>query len=296
MLDYEDEDLSPAALAELDAEHLENNKPDDDGSSSFLTFSEPVGNSTPLGSAVVEVAVKFLNMPLREDAGVNQDSHGYIRNFFLEGLKWSPDIWDHWIEKHPQQKVIKPEWCAAFGSYCVRKAYVAAGKSLPARLCASASDLAEKFIAAGRFLPREKLFHDDGPIRDDAPALPGPGDLVVFHGHVGMLRELYADGAFITIEGNTYKSQPRKDGVYQVNRSSAQKKDDGTFKLVGFCLLPSVDGQAAQAQAAQAPAAQAQAAQAAQAPAAQAPPSAANEQLLVPDGSADMPEPPPTES
>ena len=237
------EELSPEALAELDAEHIAGNRPDADGSVIILAFAEPASTSTELGLAAVATAVKFLQMPLREDAGVNQDSHGYIRTFFLEGLKWPADTWDHWIEKHPQQKVIKPEWCAAFGSYCVRKAYEAAGKSLPARLCGSASDLQAKFQAADRFLLREKLFFDNGPIRDDAPAVPGPGDLVVFHGHVGMLRELYADGSFITIEGNTYKSSPRKDGVYQLNRNSAQKRDDGTFKLVGFCLLASVDGQ-----------------------------------------------------
>ena len=303
MQDHEDEDLSPEALAELDAEHLENDRPDDTGTP-IISFSEPVSVVTDLGTTVVENAVKFLNMPLREDAGVNQDSHGYIRSFFVDGLKWPADTWDHWIEKHPQQKVIKPEWCAAFGSFCVRKAYDAAGKSLPARLCGSASDMKDKFLAAGRFLLREKLFHDDGPIRDDAPLLPGPGDLVVFQGHVGMLRELYADGSFITIEGNTYKSQPRKDGVYQVNRSSAQKKDDGSFKLVGFCMLASVDGQSAATQAtpdqAPAPAPAAKSEAPADPPATSDTPAASPaqaEQLILPTDpgdTADQPEPPPS--
>ena len=242
MLDHGGGPLSAAAQAELESDHLEENPPDDDVAVDILMFAEPASTATELGSAVVENAVKFLQIPLREDAGVNQDSAGHIRSFFLTGLKWSAELWDHWIDKHPQSKVIKPEWCAAFGSYCVHKAYEEAGKALPAKLSASASDLGALFIAAGRFLGREELFRDDGPVRPQAKVLPGPGDLVVFHAHVGMLRELYADGTFITIEGNTYKGHPRNDGVYQCSRSSAQKKADGTFSLVGFCLLPSIDG------------------------------------------------------
>jgi hypothetical protein len=61
-----------------------------------------------------------------------------------------------------------------------------------------------------------------------------------------LLRELYLDGTFITIEGNTYKGSPRHDGVYQCNRTSTEKRADGNFKLVGFCLLGSRDGVVAQ--------------------------------------------------
>lgn len=236
------EALSDAAITELGQDHLSHSHPDDDGSVVILAFAEPASTATPLGTAVLSQADKFLKMPLREDAGVNTDSHHYIRTFFLEGLKWSSDTWDHWTDKYPQSAVAKPEWCAAFGSYCVRKAYEASGKSLPARLSASASDLATRFEAAGRLLRREKLYGNDGAIRPDAGVVPGPGDLVVFKGHVGILRELYTDGTFTTIEGNTYKGSPRRDGVYQCNRSSTEKRADGTFKVVGFCLLASHDG------------------------------------------------------
>lgn len=238
----DEEQLSDADLAELGRDHLSHSPPDDDGSVVILAFAEPASTATPLGSAVLAIAEKFLKMPLREDAGVNTDSHSYIRTFFLEGLKWSADTWDHWSEKYPQSGVAKPEWCAAFGSYCVRKAYESAGKSLPARLCGSASDMASKFEAAGRLLRREKLYGEDGAIRAEAEAVPGPGDLVVFKGHVGVLREIYSDGTFVTIEGNTYKGSPRRDGVYQCNRSSTEKRADGNFKIVGFCLLASKDG------------------------------------------------------
>lgn len=245
-----EEQFSEAALAELASDHLSHSPPDDDGSITIWAFAEPASTATPLGSAVLTVADRFLKLPLREDAGVNTDSQGYIRTFFLEGLKWPAATWDHWIEKFPRSGVAKPEWCAAFGSYCVRTAYQAAAKQLPARLCGSASDLASKYEAAGRLLRREKLFAEDGAIRAAAELVPGPGDLVVFKGHVGILRELYADGTFVTIEGNTYKGSPRHDGVYQCNRSSTEKRADGTFKLVGFCLLASMDGVPAQPAAA----------------------------------------------
>ena len=241
------EHLSDAAIAELGQDHLNHSQPDDDGSVVILAFAEPASTATPLGTAVLGQADKFLKMPLREDAGVNTDSHRYIRTFFVEGLKWSADTWDHWTDKYPQSAVAKPEWCAAFAGYCVRKAYEAAGKSLPARLSGSASDLATRFEAAGRLLRREKLYGNDGAIRPDAEVVPGPGDIVVFKGHVGVLREMYTDGTFTTIEGNTYKGSPRRDGVYQCNRSSTEKRADGTFKVVGFCLLASKDGAGAKA-------------------------------------------------
>ena len=151
MPEHNDEQLSPQVLADLESDHLDNNPPDDDGSTP-RAFSDPAGEATPLGIAVIAKAVEFLQIPLRENAGVNQDKQGYIRSFFLEGLKWSPELWDHWIDKHPQSKVIKPEWCAAFGSYCVRKAYEDMGVMEFAKVDAQAvldndSRVAEEFDA-----------------------------------------------------------------------------------------------------------------------------------------------------
>lgn len=234
--------LSEPAAAELGQDHLCHGSPDDDGSVAILAFAEPASLATPLGAAVVEQAETFLKLPLREDAGVNTDSHHYIRTFFLEGLTWPANTWDHWTDRYPQSVVAKPEWCAAFASYCVRKAYEAAGQALPVRLSGATKELEMRFEAAGRLLRREKLYGQDGAIPPQVAVVPGPGDLALFQGHVGILRELYNDGTFTTIEGNTYKGSPRHDGVYQCNRSAGETRADGTLKLVGFCLLTSQDG------------------------------------------------------
>ena len=187
------------------------------------------------------VADEYLSMPLRENAGVNQDQEGHIKRFFIEGLKWSTDTWDHWDVKHPKSGVAKPEWCAAFASYCARRAYNDAGLKLPATPSGSASEMASRFEAAGRLLKREDLFDDKGAIKEGVTP-PGPGDLVVWKGHVGLLKEIYPSGAFTTIEGNTWRGSTRNDGVYRCNRSSTELRKDGTFKLVGFCILASKDG------------------------------------------------------
>lgn len=236
-LDPPTDQLSPEDIAELGADHLEEEPLEDDGSFPSSLCGEPVTTATPLGRAILDHAEKYLRIPLREDGGVNQDPQGYIRTFFIEGIPWGAQTWDRYIEKFPSSPVVKPEWCAAFASYCVRKAHESLNQSVPAKLNASTSSLVRNFEAADLFLRRDKLFDEEGAIRADAAVLPHPGDLVSFGGHTALLREIYDDGSFVTVEGNTYRGTPRKDGVYQCNRNSREKKADGTFKLVGFCLL-----------------------------------------------------------
>lgn len=234
--------LSPSEAVELSTDHLIADPPPDESTFPVSFDIETAASAeTPLGAAILEIAGEYLKMPLREDDGTNNDKKGIIKSFFLEGLKWSADTWDRWAEKYPKSGVAKPEWCAAFASYCARKAYTKAGLSLPATPSGSASEMASRFEKAKRFVSREKVFNSDGSIKEDA-ALPGPGDFVIWHGHVGLLKEIFPSGAFTTIEGNTWRSSPRNDGVYLCQRNSNEKRNDGTFKLVGFCQLASVDG------------------------------------------------------
>lgn len=231
------EETSQEELADLAADHEEHPPAEDEDAPLSFGGDEPMSAPTPLGQAVLEGAKYFLNIPLREDTGVNQDSQGYIRTFFVDGVPWKPDDWDLFIEKHRESVVAKPEWCAAFASYCVRKAHESLNRRLPTRLSASTTGLVKSFDSVGLFLRREKLFAEDGSIRKEATILPRPGDIVCFGCHTALLFEIYADGSFVTIEGNTYRGLPRKDGVYRCNRKANAKRADGTFALVGFCLL-----------------------------------------------------------
>lgn len=235
-------ELSPSEAVELSTDHLIADPPPDESTFPVsFDVETPASPETPLGADILAIAGEYLKMPLREDAGTNNDKQGIIKTFFLEGLKWSADTWDHWAEKYPKSGVAKPEWCAAFGSFCARKAYTKAGLSLPASPSGSASEMQSRFEKAKRFLARDAVYDSDGSIKEGA-TLPGPGDLVVWHGHVGILKEIFPSGAFTTIEGNTWRSSPRNDGVYQCQRNSLEKRNDGTYKLAGFCLLASVDG------------------------------------------------------
>ena len=202
---------------------------------------DPASAATELGNATLAIAERFLKMPLREDAGTNRDKDGHIRSFFLEGLKWSPETWDRWAEKYPKSGVVKPEWCAAFASYCARMAYRDAQRNLPATPSGSASEMAARFAAASRFLKREDLFAEDGCLKAGVTP-PGAGDFVIWKGHVGLLKAIFPSGAFISIEGNTWRGSERHDGVYRCSRHATEKRADGSFKLVGFCLLASKDG------------------------------------------------------
>lgn len=241
MINEHGDSLSQQEILELSRDHLLDDPPDQHGPPISFDDECPASVATALGAAAVAIADEYLKMPLREDAGVNQDKGGHIKKFFIEGLKWSSDTWDHWFEKHPSCGVAKPEWCAAFASYCARTAYNAAGLKLPATPSGSASEMVTRFENAQRFLKREDLFNEDGSIKEGVTP-PGPGDLIVWRGHVGLLKDIFPSGAFISIEGNTWRGKVRADGVYRCNRSSLEKRGDGTFKLVGFCILGSKDG------------------------------------------------------
>jgi hypothetical protein len=235
--------LSQEAVLELSQDHLEIDPPDSHAAPISFDDEEPASVVTPLGTATMAIADEFLKMPLREDAGVNNDQHGHIKKFFTEGLRWSAETWDRWAEKYPKTGVNKPEWCAAFASYCARQAYTGAGLKLPATPSGSASEMVKRFSAVNRLLRREDLFNEDGCLKEGVTP-PGPGDLVIWKGHVGLLKDIYPSGAFTTIEGNTWRGKVRSDGVYRCSRSSLEKRGDGTYKLVGFCILGSKDGQA----------------------------------------------------
>ena len=212
-------------------------------------FADPgpsVATKTALGEQIVAVAKALLKKPVREDAGSNEDKDGQIRSFFLEGVPWKASYWDDWVKNHPQSPVPRPEWCAAFACYCVRKGYAAQGLSakLPKALSASTSGLRELFIKLGRFIHRDDLFDDKGSIRPGAK-IPGPGDIVLWQGHTGLLFDITEDGSYQTIEGNTKSGKDSVQGVYLLPNSSTRKiSKDGKmiYSLTGFCQLASWDG------------------------------------------------------
>lgn len=239
----DEEALSPRSISELCTDHALEDPPEDLGALGARGLGEkPASTATQLGQSALAVAEEYLRIPLREDDGPNRDKAGLIRQLFLDGLNWSPDTWDRWAELHPKYGVAKPEWCAAFASYCVRKAYKRYGVKLPATLRSTSSDMADSFGSVGRFLKRGDLFDKDGRLNPQLPP-PGPGDIVIWQKHVGLLQEIFPSGAFTTLEGNTWHGATRNDGVYRCNRHSMEtRKIDGSFQLVGFCILASKDG------------------------------------------------------
>lgn len=238
--------LDGQALSELFEVALDLFDPDEEPAA----FAEPgpsVATKTALGEQIVAVAKALLKKPVREDAGCNEDKDGQIRTFFLEGIPWKASYWDDWVKNHPQSPVPRPEWCAAFACYCVRRGYAAAGMTdkVPKVLSASTSGLRELFIKLGRFIHRDDLYDDKGSIRPGAK-IPGPGDIVLWQGHTGLLYDITEDGSYQTIEGNTKSGKESVPGVYQFPNSSTRKiSKDGkmVYSLTGFCRLASWDGQ-----------------------------------------------------
>ena len=60
--------------------------------------------------------------------------------------------------------------------------------------------------------------------------------------HVGLLRELYTDGSFITIEGNTYKNQAaqRRRVSVQPQRGAEKRRRNVQAALASACCLRSM--------------------------------------------------------
>lgn len=238
--------MSQTELAELTTDHGLGDVEEEQGPRSRALRAR-IGTHTDLGEAIVEIAKSLRDKPLTEDAGSNQDSGGLIRKFFIEGAAggWAKKpYWDDWIKLHPDSPVPKPEWCAAFASYCVRKGYEQLGLKLPIGLSASTSGLRDLFSAAGRFLTRDQVFDEKGKVKD-VDVLPGPGDIVLWQGHTGLLFDLFDDGSYQTIEGNTRPKKGMPQGVYLLSNDPTRKREkDGklVYTLTGFCLLASRDG------------------------------------------------------
>lgn len=179
------------------------------------TEPPPAGELAP---AIVAEALRLLGL---REATQNDDGNGVIRGFFVDDLKWRPELWDDWQARHPDG-LPKPPWCAAFASHCVVR-----GGSVGFRVSASTSSMATSAQKAGRWAER------GGDL-----ATVQPGDVAVFKGHCGVVvRSIAADGSYETIEGNTWRGPGHRDGVYRCRRNVEEKRTDGGWKLLGFCRV-----------------------------------------------------------
>lgn len=247
-LDTEDSDLlSPEGLLELLSDEDDISDLASEGPI-FFAEKASVLQKTELGQRILEVGLALLNKPLREDAGPNEDRDGVIRSLFLEGIPWPASLWDNWKKNHPSSRTARPPWCAAFASYCVRKGYeaVRVASKLPPLLSGSTGDLRTRFRKQGRFIERDELFTNEGKLKSGAP-MPAPGDIVLWQTHTGLLYDMYTDGTYHTLEGNTRSSGTPQEGVYlKSNRPDRKVPDPDSGKLVwsltGFCRLASMDG------------------------------------------------------
>lgn len=210
-------------------------------------MAQSIVQKTALGNSIIEVAMRLLNLPLREDAGENADRNGVIRSLFLEGIPWPARYWDDWKNDHPESTHARPPWAAAFACYCVRQGYAAAGIAhrLPS-LSADVSGLGAQFRRIGRFIERDEVFDVEGRIKPNA-RLPGPGDIVLFQDTSGILVDLFADGKYETLQGNTRPNTGSVQGVYKFPNSPTRKvllNSNQVWDLTGFCRLASADGAA----------------------------------------------------
>lgn len=189
---------------------------------------EPDAPSTSIGQLVLDVAEE----EWQRDFWVsdNQDDQQRIRTYFVEGLGWSEDRWD--------RASRKPDWCAAFASYCYREANNRANTQPLVEISARARVNAEVFEKVGRFLPAGRVFGRDRRLLAEIEIMPGPGDLIIWQSHVGLVREIDAQGNLLTIEGNTFVCKGGKNrwGVHPRKHSpkTSPKRWD---KLLGFGLI-----------------------------------------------------------
>jgi len=154
-----------------------------------------------LRAEIVKAARSHLDV--REDVSKNKDSRGYIDKFFLDGVKWS---------QSDRNKNKDASWCAAFASYCVRKAHESQNRPLPVELHAHGGELKKNLEKAGLYIPVEEATSPDG-------RKPRPGDFVVYKiNHIGLVESFDPNThKLTTIEGNTNKTgNEADDGVYQI--------------------------------------------------------------------------------
>lgn len=190
---------------------------------------EPTADAPAIGEAVLAVALAEWNLGFAV-VRANEDDQGRIRTYFAEGLGWSGRRWDAFARK--------PSWCTAFAAYCLRTAHARLGLEPPPQVHPRAGKNADVFAQAGRFLPASAVFGRDRLPLADAERMPGPGDLVIWQGHVGLLREIDADGNLLTIEGNTYIVQrgSQRWGVHP-RRYSPRRDPKRWDTLKGFGLI-----------------------------------------------------------
>ncbi len=220
-----DEEDYPDEQEDFDAEEesAENDKVAD-------ISAEPAEEAQPENGSLGARMLKLAHAEAKPGlvmTGPNQDEQGRIRLYFIEGLGWKASRWDAASKK--------PDWCTAFVSYCHRKAHEESGQERALSISASAKKNVEVFAAAERFIPAAEVFDEERRLRPFVPNMPQPGDVIIWQGHVGLLREIDADGNMHTIEGNTYilKDGRQAWGVHKRKYKPAKnpKKWD---KLKGF--------------------------------------------------------------
>lgn len=166
--------------------------------------------------------------------GLNDDDGNWIKRFFIEGLGWTASQWEGGKSGDASEDGAKSMWCAAFASYCYVQGHAKEGAPLFLKRDGNAGRLRDNLIKAGLFIPMSSLY--DGakkPIKP-APRLPGPGDFIVFPGHIGLLKSFNHDARTLeAIEGNTYVDpKHRADGVYEIHVKDPRF---GTIEGFGIC-------------------------------------------------------------
>jgi hypothetical protein len=149
--------------------------------------------------------------------GLNVDTGGWIKRFFVEGLEWKAPDWERMKSGDSSEPEAKSMWCSAFACFCYLQGHAKEGAPLFLKREGRASGLRDNLIKAGLFIPMSSLY--DGAKNPIATArLPGPGDFIVFPGHIGLLKSFnHAGKTLDSIEGNTYVDpRARQDGVYEI--------------------------------------------------------------------------------
>lgn len=168
--------------------------------------------------------------------GLNYDTTGKIKRFFVEGLEWKESEWERMKSGDASEADAKSMWCAAFASFCYVQGHAKVGAPLFFKRNGGAGGMRDNLIKAGLFIPMSSLY--DGAKKPVTTArLPGPGDFIVFPGHIGLLKSFdHAGRTLEAIEGNTYVDpKNRADGVYEIH-----VKDRRFASIEGFGICDPV--------------------------------------------------------